>query len=82
MRQLQWATLFVGGDSESMEAYDKVLDWASEANVDLNIKALDSRNKKEYLVGDEVTLRWFNYETGEPRREFVGLKQILEFVMP
>lgn len=82
MKPLHWATLFVGNDIESHEAMDKVIQWAQDANIDLSIKALNERNKKEYLVGDQVTLRYFDYEHGGPRLEFVGLKDILDFVMP
>jgi hypothetical protein len=81
VKPLTYATLFGLDDEESRVAFDKVVDWAYDNDIQLTYKAVNERNKAEYLVGDVVTLRYFDYESGSPRREFVGLKSILDFVV-
>lgn len=89
-RPLQWATLFIHDetDEESRKAVEAVHRWADESEVEVNYRMITNRNIREYALEPgplgvpAVTLRWFNYETGEPRREFIGLKAILDFVEP
>ena len=89
-RPFQWATIFVHDetDEESYKALEAVYLWTQDADIELHVKAINNRNIKEYALEPgplgvpPVTLRWFNYETGEARREFKGLKEILEFVTP